>query len=410
MITDRLVRLLWVAITVSILSLSLLRAPVTVHAAASLVQTSTGVTNGGTSVSASFGSSPSSNNLLIAVCGARTSATITGPSGFSTAINQTGTPSQGIFYKVSAGTETNLSCSFSGSSNRLGIHIYEYSGLVTSSPLKTTGSTTGTSTSPSSGSLTTSVADTLIVSGITVNADTSFSGWTNSFAEDNDFVNGGQASSRSTYAGASRSVSAAGTYSTTATSGSGAWRGQIAAFETYASVLAVDIVNSSGTPVSSPSVSFSSVDSGFGCQSTTGSLGSASEKIRVTNTTANGNWTLSINATAGSTASWSSTYDFNDSGGCTDGGDADNRAGQLTANASAGTVTPQGGCSSSGVNKGSSASFVEGSVNSVTLLTASGSQTGCYYDLTGVSMSQQVPPETPAGSYNINMTITVVAN
>jgi hypothetical protein len=178
--------------------------------------------------------------------------------------------------------------------------------------------------------------------------------------------------------------------------------------------MSVDIVDSGGSSVASPSVSFGNVQLMFQCQSATGTLGASAQKIRVTNTTSNGNWTLSISATSGSTALWGTTYDFNDSSGspagCSDGADADSRAGQLTLNPSAGTVTPQSGCVSTGVSKGSSAAFAEGSLNSITLLTAASSQTSCYYDLTGVSLTQKVPSETAVGSYTINMTITITAN
>jgi hypothetical protein len=178
--------------------------------------------------------------------------------------------------------------------------------------------------------------------------------------------------------------------------------------------LSADIVNSGGTPVSSPSVSFGSAQFMFVCQISSGTLGVSSERIRVNNTTPNGNWTLTMAATSGATAAWGTAYDFNDGGGspagCADGGDADGRAGQLTIDPSVSTLAPQSGCSSSGVTRGGSSAFAEGSVNSITLLTASGSQTNCYYDLTGVSLSQRIPEETPVGNYSINMTITVTAN
>lgn len=202
-------------------------------AAPTLVQTATGITNGGTTVRATFAAGATTNNLIIAICGAQDSSTlsISAPAGFSTAINQAGTPSQGIFYLVAAGGETNIDCD-STASTRLGLHIYEYSGLATSGVLDATGSATGTSSSPSSGSVTTTNANNLLIAGVTTNANTSFSAWSDSFTERNDFANGGAPGSRSTYGGADRNVTATGTYSTIATAGaSGAWRGQIAAFK-----------------------------------------------------------------------------------------------------------------------------------------------------------------------------------
>ncbi len=395
--------------------------PKPASAAATLVRSATGVTNGGTSVSATYPATPTSGNLLIAVCGVRVSATITGPSGFSSAINQAGTPSQAIFYKISAGNESGAQSCGSSVSSRLGIAIFEYSGMVTSSPLDAVNSvaSTGNSTSPASGSVTTATANTLLVGGLTSQANTTFASWTNSFTEVADYANGGAAGSRTSYAVATREVSATGTYSTVATALTGAWRGQIAAFKVVPPVLSTDIVDAGGTTVGSPSVAFGSVNAMLLCQSSTGTLGTASQKIRTTNTTANGNWTLTIAATSGTTSTWTNgttTYDYNDSSGspagCGDGADADSRAGQLTIDAAPATITPQSGCVSTGISKGASTAFVEGSVNSVTLLTSTASQTSCYYDLTGVALSQQVPPEIPASgaNYSLSLTITVTAN
>lgn len=190
-------------------------------------------TKGGksSSISATYDSATTANNLLVAICANKGSVTITGPSGFSTAINESGTPSQGIFYKIAAGTETSISCSFS-SSNFVGIHIYEYSGLVSSSPLDQTSSATGSSTSPSSGSINITQAEELVIVGMTVNSRTSYSGWTNSFTERSDFQSSGSPNSQNiAFAGADRYSSSIGTYTTTATSGNAAWRGQIASFK-----------------------------------------------------------------------------------------------------------------------------------------------------------------------------------
>lgn len=396
--------------------------PKPAFAAATLVQSATGVTNGGTSVSATYLASPTAGNLLIAVCGVRASATITGPSGFTTAINEAGTPSQAIFYKVSAGTESGAQSCGSSVSGRLGIAIFEYSGMTTASPLDAvnTVASTGNSTSPASGSVTTATASTLLVGGLTTQANTTFTSWTNSFTEVADFANGGAAASRASYAVATSEVSTTGTYSTVAAAGTGAWRGQIAAFKVApSSVLSTDIVDSGGATVGSPSAAFGAVNAMLLCQASTGTLGSASQKIRTTNTTANGNWTLTIAATSGATSTWTNgttTYDYNDGGGspagCADSADTDSRAGQLTVDASPSAIAPQSGCATTGIAKGASTAFAEGSVNSITLLTATASQTNCYYDLTGVALSQQVPPEIPASgaSYSLSLTITVTAN
>jgi len=182
--------------------------------------------------------------------------------------------------------------------------------------------------------------------------------------------------------------------------------------------LSVDIVDSGGTPVTSPSVGLTTLSSSFACQTPTGTLGASSEKIRVTNTTANGSWTLDMAATGGATDTWSDTttdYDFNDGSGspagCGDGGDTDSLVGQLTVDPSVSTLTPEGGCTSTGISKGSSTAFLEGTTDSITLLTATSSDTSCYFDLIGIGLSQKVPSEVPASgsTYTVPMTITVTA-
>ncbi|MEA3344154.1 MAG: hypothetical protein U9Q16_00515 [Patescibacteria group bacterium] len=177
--------------------------------------------------------------------------------------------------------------------------------------------------------------------------------------------------------------------------------------------LTVDIVDGAGSPVASPSMAMTAVTFSFDYQTASGTFGVSTEKIRVENTTANPQWSLTIAANGGSTAFWDSAgtdYDFNDpTANAGDGGDADGLGGQMTINASGGTLG--GTCSATGITKGSSTSFSEGATDSITLLTAGATaDTSCYWDFTGISVSQTVPAEQPAASdYSINMTLTVTA-
>lgn len=186
--------------------------------------------------------------------------------------------------------------------------------------------------------------------------------------------------------------------------------------------LDVNILNASQIPVASPAVAMSPKGFLFTCQSggdaSTGTFGTNSERIYVFNPDAADNgWTLTLGATAGTTATWTSggnSFDFNDDedDGCTDGADADAVPGQLTVDPSAGTITTDcDACTSTNITKGSSASFVEGATDSITLITAtSGSDDVWRGYLTGVGLSQTIPAETPAGSYTINMTLTATAS
>lgn len=166
--------------------------------------------------------------------------------------------------------------------------------------------------------------------------------------------------------------------------------------------LSVDIVDSGGVPVVSPSVTFANKIFSWTAQTSAGTLGISSQKIRLTNTTATPSWTLSISATAGPTTLWQSggsNYDFNGSAS----------AGRLQVDASGSTITPQGGCSATGLSKGSATYFVQGTQDSVSLITANGSaQVSCYWDITGVNLTQDIPAAQVTGSYSIGMTLTAV--
>jgi len=198
-----------------------------------VVQSATGVTDGGALVSASFASAPTANNLLVAIAGNRDAATVSAPSGWSVAISQTNnTPGQAIFYKFAGAAEsTTVTVSGYSPSTRLGLSIYEYCGIDSASPLNDSGSSSGTGTTVSSGGINTTQANTLIVVGLVTNAETAFASWSNGFSELADFANAGAPPQRSSYGGADLHATGTGIYFTTATTTvSAAWRGQIVAF------------------------------------------------------------------------------------------------------------------------------------------------------------------------------------
>ena len=180
--------------------------------------------------------------------------------------------------------------------------------------------------------------------------------------------------------------------------------------------LALDIVDGSGVSVATPSVTLGSLVVSTSCRQSTGTLGTASQKLRVKNTTASGGWSLSIAPTNGSTAKWSSgtnSYDVNDGSGtpagCSDG-DSDLVAGQLSLNPANGSITPtDGACISSSVQKKASSAF-SSAVSSIELVSAGASApTLCTWDITGITIAQQIPANIPQGNYTIDMTATVTA-
>ena len=157
----------------------------------------------------------------------------------------------------------------------------------------------------------------------------------------------------------------------------------------------------------------------FICDSTTTSIGDSSQRIEVSNFTGTATWNLTFAATGGATSSWSdggsNSYDFNDPGGspngCTDGGDTDSIAGQLSVDPSAGTSTPRAGCSNTGISLGSASAYNEGTIDSITLMSASSSaETSCSWQLTGADVDQQIPQDQTNANYTINLTLTVTAS
>lgn len=188
-------------------------------------------------------------------------------------------------------------------------------------------------------------------------------------------------------------------------------------------VLSTDILDASRNPVAAPAVSMASKPYSFECQSganaSSGTLGTDSQRLYVSNqSAANNGWTLTIAATGGAASTWANSgatqkIDFNDAtiGGCTDGVDTDTEAGQMAIDPSVGTLTTDCAlCTTTGVTKGSSAAFVEGTTNSLTLLSAGATSDDVWRGyLTGASIKQVIPGETEADAYTINLTLTATA-
>ena len=184
--------------------------------------------------------------------------------------------------------------------------------------------------------------------------------------------------------------------------------------------LTIDIVDAAYAAVSSPTIAMTAYPFSFSCQAATGTFGTATEQVYVSNPDAAGNgWTASIAGTAISNI-WDSAgtdYDFNDptSSGCTDGADAgDAVGGQMTVDPSVGAIAigDCGACdNSTGMSLGSSDAFEEGVTDSITIYSSDGSQDIGDWTLQGVSISNTVPAEQPAAAdYDINMIVSVLAS
>lgn len=190
-----------------------------------------------------------------------------------------------------------------------------------------------------------------------------------------------------------------------------------------AGTLTTDIRDNNRASVVNPAVALSTVAYPFACltggSAPAGTFGTNTERIYVDNPgNANNGWSLTMAATGGATSVWANggvtaTYDFNDptTGGCTDSGDADTVAGQMTVDPSVGAITPDcASCVATNITLGSSAAYNEGVTDSVTLLNAAaGSDDFGRWYLTGANVSQTIPAEQAADSYTINLTLTVTA-
>jgi len=190
-----------------------------------------------------------------------------------------------------------------------------------------------------------------------------------------------------------------------------------------AGVLSTDILDATRTAVAAPTAALGaktySFDCQFGAGASSGLLGSNSERLYVSNpSAANNGWNLTIAATAGATATWANsgataTYDYNDptTSGCTDGVDTDTRSGQLAMNPTLSTLTTDcSACTITGVTKGASTAFAEGTVNAITLLSAGATSDDVWRGyLTGVDLKQSIPGETPANAYSLNLTLTATS-
>jgi len=188
-----------------------------------------------------------------------------------------------------------------------------------------------------------------------------------------------------------------------------------------AGTLATDIRSDATTSVSSPAVAMSSKTFSFSCLSggsaSTGTFGTATERIYVDNPDgADNGWTLTL-APSATTALWTqggNTFDFNDAGGsgCTDGGDTDTKGGQMTVDPSVGSITTDySGSDTTGISLGSSTAYVEGTTNSVTLVTAGSTSAdvwrGYFKD---ISLSQTIPAEQAAAAYSLSFVLTATAS
>ena len=172
-----------------------------------------------------------------------------------------------------------------------------------------------------------------------------------------------------------------------------------------AGVLSTSIRDASGVVVGSPSFAMSAVSVSTALQTSTGTFGTNSQRITADNPGAsNSGFTLTLASTNGVSSTWvdgAKTYPYNA---------ATAASGQLTINPSVATLTPTSPATSTGITLGSSATYVSGTVNTITLLNAAAGSDDIWNGyITGVGVSQTIPAFTAAGNYTLDMTQTITA-
>ncbi len=383
------------------------------QAAPAFVRSAGTVTNNTTTASVSLAANPTLGNLLVLVCSTPGASTFSA-TGYTLAKSVSGAPSQAILYKFVTNPTTDRTATCSITRQRGLAQLLEYSGISSTNTLDAVNGSpsSGASTTPQSGSVTAVYPHTLVVAAMSYATGTGLNTWTNGFTErrdnaNNATINAGVGDYTSYRA---RTLSTSATKNTTT-----AWRGQIVAFRAVLppSQLSVDAIDASGASVASPSAAFGSSVYNFDCQTTTATLGTPTQTIRVMNTTTTAVWTLSIAANGLPTSTWSGgtqKYDYNDptSAGCADGTDTDTVGGQMTVSAASSTVDSV--CSTTGISKGALTGFVEGTTNSIQLLKATASApTGCIWDLTNVALTQTIPPGQEPNTYSLGLMMTITA-
>ena len=152
-----------------------------------------------TSITATFGSTPTEDNLLILVHYYSSASTVTLPSGWTEAEQNRDTNDNGntttIAYKVAGASEGTGVTVTVGSSRHSTLSIFEYSGIVTSSPLDQSAQNScqdGRSCSVGTTG-TTSQADELVIGalGVPGNIGGWDNTWTNSFTQQTTAISTG---------------------------------------------------------------------------------------------------------------------------------------------------------------------------------------------------------------------------
>ncbi len=182
--------------------------------------------------------------------------------------------------------------------------------------------------------------------------------------------------------------------------------------EIFPGALRVNIVDENYVPVPEPYVLFSEIDFSFMNQETNAILGTQAQNIWVENPSSDPTWEVTIAATKGPTALWvddegNDPWDGTCPSVCVDY-NSGTGIGQLTIDPTDGYIYREDYGDVEGIVLGPKASFIEGSVNDITLFRSTSGEPYHAYSLTGVKLKQTIPGGQRANrSYTLDMTLTI---
>ena len=160
--------------------------------------------------------------------------------------------------------------------------------------------------------------------------------------------------------------------------------------------------NTTNATITNPTIDFTSTATQSSVARTTANLTEAATGTRhleIKNTLPNG-WSVTLSATAGSNARWSSgtdDYAFNDT-------EANGRLSVLFDNTVITRTSGSTACASA--IKGQNGVFT--ATNTVKIASASGGAAGCTYRIADIGLQQTIPVYQKPGSYTLPMTLTAV--
>jgi len=163
--------------------------------------------------------------------------------------------------------------------------------------------------------------------------------------------------------------------------------------------ISAGFVDNLGNMIDNPEFQISNTDFSMEQKTVSGIIGDINNKIRIINTTNNPLWTISLSATNGKDSLWENasgnSYKFNGS----------NAEGNMEIDPTTMNVI------GTGITKSSKQKFLKDVTDSITIAYSDGSSIAdTTFDLENLGIDQVIPANQAAGTYSLNMTLTIIQN